>query len=56
MESCFDLVPFYLRKSQAEREFDKKQLLDIIKGMFMNNVNVIKMTLEHIDELCLLKI
>lgn len=25
-ENCFDLVPFYLRKSQAEREYDKKQL------------------------------
>lgn len=24
VESCFDLVPFYLRKSQAEREYDKK--------------------------------
>jgi tRNA threonylcarbamoyladenosine biosynthesis protein TsaB len=25
-ESCFDMVPFYLRKSQAEREYEKKQL------------------------------
>lgn len=24
LESCFDMVPFYLRKSQAEREYDKK--------------------------------
>ena len=24
--SCFDLTPFYLRPSQAEREFDKKQV------------------------------
>lgn len=24
VEDCFDLVPFYLRKSQAEREFEKK--------------------------------
>lgn len=24
VESCFDLVPFYLRQSQAEREYDKK--------------------------------
>ncbi|MCR4436222.1 MAG: tRNA (adenosine(37)-N6)-threonylcarbamoyltransferase complex dimerization subunit type 1 TsaB [Clostridiales bacterium] len=24
LESCFDMVPFYLRKSQAEREFDKR--------------------------------
>lgn len=23
-ENCFDMVPFYLRKSQAEREFEKK--------------------------------
>ena len=23
-ENCFDLVPFYLRKSQAEREYEKK--------------------------------
>jgi tRNA threonylcarbamoyladenosine biosynthesis protein TsaB len=23
-ENCFDMVPFYLRKSQAEREFDRK--------------------------------
>ena len=23
-ESCFDLVPFYLRKSQAEREYERK--------------------------------
>lgn len=26
MENCFDMVPFYLRKSQAEREFDKKSM------------------------------
>lgn len=26
IENCFDMVPFYLRKSQAEREFDKKTL------------------------------
>lgn len=26
LESCFDMVPFYLRKSQAERELDKKKL------------------------------
>lgn len=25
LESCFDMAPFYLRKSQAEREYDKKQ-------------------------------
>ena len=25
-DSCFDLTPFYLRPSQAEREFDKKQV------------------------------
>lgn len=25
-ESCFDMVPFYLRKSQAERELEKKEL------------------------------
>lgn len=25
LESCFDMVPFYLRKSQAERELDKKR-------------------------------
>jgi len=25
LESCFDMVPFYLRKSQAEREYDKKR-------------------------------
>lgn len=25
-ESCFDMVPFYLRKSQAERELEKKTL------------------------------
>ena len=25
-ESCFDMVPFYLRKSQAERELEKKAL------------------------------
>ncbi|HOM01491.1 MAG TPA: tRNA (adenosine(37)-N6)-threonylcarbamoyltransferase complex dimerization subunit type 1 TsaB [Acetivibrio sp.] len=24
LESCFDMVPFYLRKSQAEREYEKK--------------------------------
>lgn len=24
LESCFDMAPFYLRKSQAEREYDKK--------------------------------
>ena len=24
LESCFDMVPFYLRKSQAERELEKK--------------------------------
>ncbi len=24
LEDCFDMVPFYLRKSQAEREYDKK--------------------------------
>ena len=23
-ENCFDMIPFYLRKSQAEREYDKK--------------------------------
>ncbi len=26
LESCFDMVPFYLRKSQAERELEKKGL------------------------------
>ncbi|MDF2522860.1 MAG: tsaB [Clostridiales bacterium] len=25
-ESCFDMVPFYLRKSQAERELEKKSI------------------------------
>lgn len=25
VENCFDLVPFYLRKSQAEREYERKQ-------------------------------
>lgn len=25
LENCFDMVPFYLRKSQAERELEKKQ-------------------------------
>lgn len=25
LENCFDMVPFYLRKSQAEREYDKRQ-------------------------------
>lgn len=25
LESCFDMVPFYLRKSQAERELEKKK-------------------------------
>lgn len=25
LENCFDMVPFYLRKSQAEREYEKKQ-------------------------------
>jgi len=25
VESCFDMVPFYLRKSQAEREYEKKR-------------------------------
>jgi tRNA threonylcarbamoyladenosine biosynthesis protein TsaB len=24
LENCFDMAPFYLRKSQAEREYDKK--------------------------------
>jgi tRNA threonylcarbamoyladenosine biosynthesis protein TsaB len=28
-ENCFDMVPFYLRKSQAEREFDKKSENDL---------------------------
>jgi tRNA threonylcarbamoyladenosine biosynthesis protein TsaB len=28
LEDCFDMVPFYLRKSQAEREFEKKQAKD----------------------------
>ena len=26
LESCFDMAPFYLRKSQAEREYEKNQL------------------------------
>ena len=26
LENCFDMAPFYLRKSQAEREYEKKQL------------------------------
>jgi len=26
IENCFDMVPFYLRKSQAEREYEKKKL------------------------------
>ncbi len=26
LENCFDMVPFYLRKSQAERELEKKTL------------------------------
>lgn len=28
-ENCFDMVPFYLRKSQAEREFDKKAISEL---------------------------
>ncbi|GAE89819.1 tRNA (adenosine(37)-N6)-threonylcarbamoyltransferase complex dimerization subunit type 1 TsaB [Acetivibrio straminisolvens] len=28
LESCFDMVPFYLRKSQAEREYEKKLCKD----------------------------
>lgn len=27
LENCFDMVPFYLRKSQAEREYEKKVIL-----------------------------
>ncbi|MDP4092474.1 MAG: tRNA (adenosine(37)-N6)-threonylcarbamoyltransferase complex dimerization subunit type 1 TsaB [Bacillota bacterium] len=26
LENCFDMIPFYLRKSQAEREYEKKQM------------------------------
>lgn len=26
LENCFEMVPFYLRKSQAEREYDKRLL------------------------------
>ena len=26
VENCFDMIPFYLRKSQAEREFEKRQV------------------------------
>jgi len=28
IENCFDLVPFYLRKSQAEREYEKKHCIN----------------------------
>lgn len=31
LENCFDMVPFYLRKSQAERELEKKQCLECCK-------------------------
>jgi len=27
-ENCFDMVPFYLRKSQAERELEKKAMMN----------------------------
>jgi len=30
-ENCFDMVPFYLRKSQAEREYDNKLALKSVK-------------------------
>ena len=30
VESCFEMVPFYLRKSQAERELERKEALQTI--------------------------
>ena len=27
-ENCFDMIPFYLRKSQAEREYDRKMRVE----------------------------
>jgi len=30
MESSFDMVPFYLRKSQAEREYEKKKSIGFV--------------------------
>jgi tRNA threonylcarbamoyladenosine biosynthesis protein TsaB len=34
LENCFDMVPFYLRKSQAEREYDKKHELQMPGGLW----------------------